>query len=223
MILAIRIQAQDGTLHDVTLPKSWLVRLLPKIDILRSTARQLSRLYKNNMGELLEQIYSGDGACQYGSSAAVVHCIDIYDSVLAFRGSGTVYFAASEQEHILREGVRASALLCRYLRSFIDRCKNLCLCELPIRVRSLSTIDCTTPGGYNTRSFELRNDITRAITAVRKPGRTYSSLIDEYVACKRKHPRGTRTDFDVATSMQDIGITSPRQFGTLRRVRRWTR
>ena len=47
--------------------------------------------------------------------------------------------------------------------------------------RAYPALKVTTLGGYNLRSFQLRNDITRAISAVRKPGRTYNSLIDEYV------------------------------------------
>lgn len=109
MILAIRIQSQEGSLHDVTLPKSWLVRLLPKLENLRSKDRQLSRLYKNNMGDLLEQIYSGDRACQYGSFPTLTHGIEVDHSLPALRGSGTFYSAAPNQEHILCEDVRPSS------------------------------------------------------------------------------------------------------------------
>ena len=61
LILTIR-QQSSGTLHDVTLPKSWLESLVPDAKTLQSKGRQLWSMYKKNMGDLLEQIYTGTDA-----------------------------------------------------------------------------------------------------------------------------------------------------------------
>ena len=61
MIVTIRLRS--GTLHDVTMPKSWLLRVIPKCEALRSKDTRLSTLYKMHLRELLERIYTGDNAC----------------------------------------------------------------------------------------------------------------------------------------------------------------
>lgn len=58
IIIASRIRS-TGNLHDVTLPKSWLSRLSPTIDVLRTMNTQLERQYKTQIIELLEPIYTG--------------------------------------------------------------------------------------------------------------------------------------------------------------------
>ncbi|KAI0716097.1 hypothetical protein C8T65DRAFT_606293 [Cerioporus squamosus] len=131
LILTIR-QQSSSSLHDVTLPKSWLSTLVPDAKALQSKERQLSTLYKKNMGDLLEQIYSGTDAA-----------------------------------HLLFESRDLSSLGHQVRNIFFARiCRNLCL------------------WGYNLRSWELRNDISRAIGLVRKPGRNYNALIEEYVTAR---------------------------------------
>ena len=62
LVLATRLR--NGTLHDVTLPKSWLMRTVPQCESLGSRDTQLSKLYTKYMADFLEQIYSGIGASE---------------------------------------------------------------------------------------------------------------------------------------------------------------
>ena len=62
MIFAFRLHKFREPLHDVTLPKSWLLRNISRYDSLRSRTIELSWSYLRNMGALLEQIYSGVNA-----------------------------------------------------------------------------------------------------------------------------------------------------------------
>ncbi|KAI0757678.1 hypothetical protein C8Q80DRAFT_1134850 [Daedaleopsis nitida] len=131
MIFTIRLLGH-GSIDDITLPKSWLTRLLPHTETFRSKRKQLSLIFKKHIGGLLEQIYSGVGA-----------------------------------GYLLFENRDLSTLKHQIRNIFFARiCKNFCL------------------WGYNLRSWDLRNDITRAIGAVRQPGRSYSPLIEEYVNAK---------------------------------------
>ncbi|KAI1785582.1 hypothetical protein LXA43DRAFT_1185708 [Ganoderma leucocontextum] len=57
LILASRIRA-TGILHDVTLPKSWISRLSSTIEVLRTRDTQLVRIYKAQIIQLLEPIYT---------------------------------------------------------------------------------------------------------------------------------------------------------------------
>ncbi|KAH9855762.1 hypothetical protein C2E23DRAFT_548924 [Lenzites betulinus] len=57
-LISMRLQKRE-TLHNLTLPKSWLVRLIPRGESLRARETQLSRMFKKNMGDLLEQVYTG--------------------------------------------------------------------------------------------------------------------------------------------------------------------
>lgn len=61
MIIADRLR-NGQTLHAITLPKSWLARLIPDAEALRSQEIQLALLYKSHMAELLEQVYTGVNA-----------------------------------------------------------------------------------------------------------------------------------------------------------------
>ncbi|KAI0757675.1 hypothetical protein C8Q80DRAFT_1134839, partial [Daedaleopsis nitida] len=173
MVLAIRLQGSQGTLHDVTLPKSWLTRLLPKIESLRSKHRSLSFTYKKNLADLLEQIYSGVGA-----------------------------------EYLLFEGRELPKIRHQIRNIFFARiCKNLCL------------------WGYNLRSWELRNDLTRAIGSVRQAGRSYSALIDEYVNARSWDSLARTVRHSVKGSVLDEMIqlrhgSKPVQKGSLPNVRR---
>lgn len=72
LILTIR-QQSSGTLHDITLPKSWLEGLVPDAKVLQSKERQLSSMYKMNMGDLLEQIYTGNDACKLTAPSLSYH------------------------------------------------------------------------------------------------------------------------------------------------------
>ena len=60
MIFAIRLRNANNTLHDIMLPKSWLLRLVPQCNILRTRVTLLSIVYIRNMRDLLEQVYTGD-------------------------------------------------------------------------------------------------------------------------------------------------------------------
>lgn len=75
MIFTFRLQGH-GTLHDITLPKSWLMRLLPHAEILRTKGKELSFIYKKHIGGLLEQIYSGVGAGESYSICEAYNEID---------------------------------------------------------------------------------------------------------------------------------------------------
>ncbi|KAI0762352.1 hypothetical protein C8Q74DRAFT_1336826 [Fomes fomentarius] len=60
LILATRGRNRSAvTLNNVTLPKSWILRLAPHFHALPFKDFNLSFLYLRNMGELLERIYSG--------------------------------------------------------------------------------------------------------------------------------------------------------------------
>ncbi len=188
LILTIR-QQSSSTLHDVTLPKSWLSRVVPDAKALQSKERQLSSLYKKNMGDLLEQIYTGtDAGKSIGAriSRTITNLTDFFAySTSLVRESRPFQSRTSSEEHLLRSHV------CCHCTSEDDthtdhrpmyRCRNLCLCKsqnsaVSSRVQSFVHVVCA--GGYNLRSWELRNDISRAIGLVRKPGRTYNALIEE--------------------------------------------
>ncbi|CDO74781.1 hypothetical protein BN946_scf185001.g29 [Trametes cinnabarina] len=120
-LLCIRGRATTGTLHNLTLPKSWLMCLVPNYATLMTRDSELWWQFKTHLKDLLEQIYEG---CPW----------------------------------LLYEG------------------------------------------GYNLRSFELRNDIHRAISLVRQPGRTFHPLIDKYAGlrftlfCKKAHPATSVSD-----------------------------
>ncbi|KAH9919767.1 uncharacterized protein BXZ73DRAFT_104875 [Epithele typhae] len=59
LIISTRLQS-TATLHNVTLPKSWLFKIMPRIEFLRTAETPMSKFYlRNLMAELLEQIYSG--------------------------------------------------------------------------------------------------------------------------------------------------------------------
>ena len=58
LCMAFRLRANGGNLHDVTLPKSWILRLLPNVTSLSTKDTQLSCLFKH-IGDLLEDIYAG--------------------------------------------------------------------------------------------------------------------------------------------------------------------
>ena len=61
LVIASSLQKR-GTLHEITLPRSWLLRVIPMADKLRSKETNLIELYVVPMAGLLEQIYSAD-AC----------------------------------------------------------------------------------------------------------------------------------------------------------------
>ncbi|KAH9919768.1 uncharacterized protein BXZ73DRAFT_104876 [Epithele typhae] len=62
LIISMRLQG-GGTLHDVTLPKSWLLKAMPYLDSVRIADTRMAQLYmKDHMGDLLEMIYSVVGA-----------------------------------------------------------------------------------------------------------------------------------------------------------------
>ncbi|KAM5542264.1 hypothetical protein V8D89_004137 [Ganoderma adspersum] len=131
LIMASRIRT-TGTLHDVTLPKSWISRLSPAIEALRKQDTQLVKMYKAQIIQLLEPIYTGQ-----------------------------------DLGHLLFEGRDLSSHgRCNRDMFFARICRNLCL------------------WGYNFRIFEVRNDIFRAISSIRRPNRTFSPLIEGYVNAK---------------------------------------
>ncbi|KAI0641201.1 hypothetical protein C8Q79DRAFT_992409 [Trametes meyenii] len=57
-LVALRLR-RDGGLHGLTLPKSWTLRLLPNAETLATQNTQLWTMFKNHIGSLLEDIYSG--------------------------------------------------------------------------------------------------------------------------------------------------------------------
>ncbi|KAI9068145.1 hypothetical protein FKP32DRAFT_1672451 [Trametes sanguinea] len=59
LIISIRGRATNGTLHDLTLPKSWLTRLIPQYSSLIARDNQLQRLFHKHFGELLGQVHDG--------------------------------------------------------------------------------------------------------------------------------------------------------------------
>lgn len=60
---------EHSTLHGVTLPRSWLVRLTRKLENPGSWDIELHRCYLEPLGELLGQLYTGNHAgnliCEY--------------------------------------------------------------------------------------------------------------------------------------------------------------
>ncbi|KAI0369978.1 hypothetical protein BV20DRAFT_945276 [Pilatotrama ljubarskyi] len=127
MLVTRRLKKNEGGLHNLTLPKSWLMRIIPGLESLRSRDTQLSFLFKKHLGGLLEQIYDGTPWLLYDGREL---------STLGFPVRN-VFFA------------RVCMIFCLW--------------------------------GYNISSWELRNDIVRALASVRKPGRTFHPLIDKYV------------------------------------------
>ncbi|TBU21885.1 hypothetical protein BD311DRAFT_811916 [Dichomitus squalens] len=61
LLIASRLRA-TATLHDLTLPKSWLLRLSPNIEALRIKDTQLVNIYQTQITQLLEPIYTGQDA-----------------------------------------------------------------------------------------------------------------------------------------------------------------
>lgn len=57
--MCLHSMSTGGALHDLTLPKSWITRLLQDVEALRSKDVQLVFVYTKHMGDLLEQIYTG--------------------------------------------------------------------------------------------------------------------------------------------------------------------
>lgn len=47
-----------ATLHDITMPRSWLLRLLPTLHALAGKSTNLFELYVEPMAMLLERIYT---------------------------------------------------------------------------------------------------------------------------------------------------------------------
>ncbi|EJF58549.1 hypothetical protein DICSQDRAFT_172899 [Dichomitus squalens LYAD-421 SS1] len=133
LLIASRLRA-TATLHDLTLPKSWLLRLSPNIEALRIKDTQLVNIYQTQITQLLEPIYTGQDA-----------------AYLFFEGRDL-----STVSHQIR------ALF------FARICRNLCL------------------WGYNTRTsvHTVRNSIWQAIAAIRRPGRVFNPIVEEYVAAK---------------------------------------
>ncbi|GBE78672.1 predicted protein [Sparassis crispa] len=128
LVISTRYQ-QTGTLHEVTLPRSWLMSLARGFKRHGERQTNLLSLYIKPMADLLEQIYTGSNADHL-----------LFES----RDFGSLGFAV-RQVFILRI------------------CKNLCLL------------------GYNVRNEELRRNIVRCITSIRKPGRQFSFMLDAYV------------------------------------------
>ncbi|KAH9931251.1 uncharacterized protein B0H18DRAFT_929734 [Fomitopsis serialis] len=69
LIVASRLNGAN-TLHDLTMPRSWLQRVLPSAHQLRDKSTRLVYLYMEPMANLLEQIYTQDNAGHllFGSS-----------------------------------------------------------------------------------------------------------------------------------------------------------
>ncbi|KAL7285962.1 hypothetical protein ACG7TL_001077 [Trametes sanguinea] len=129
-LLAIRGRATDGKLHGLTLPKSWLMRLLPHFNALHGRDTGLSWQFPRHLQDLLEQVYTG---CSW----------------------------------LLYDGRELSRLGFPVRNVFFARiCQIFCL------------------WGYNLRSWKLRNEISRAISNLRQPGRTFHPMIDKYVSCR---------------------------------------
>ena len=61
LLIASRLKAK-GDLHDMTLPKSWLLRLSPSIRVLCTKDTELVKIYKKQISSLLEPLYTGQGA-----------------------------------------------------------------------------------------------------------------------------------------------------------------
>ncbi|PIL29959.1 hypothetical protein GSI_07870 [Ganoderma sinense ZZ0214-1] len=130
-ILASRMRS-TGNLNDVTLPKSWISHLSPTIEALCTRDTQLVKIYKVQIIQLLEPIYTGE-----------------------------------DVGHLLFEGRELSSHGHRIRSMFFARiCRNLCL------------------WGYNYRIISVCNGILNGITSVRKPGRIFSPLIEQYVDAK---------------------------------------
>ncbi|KAI0327262.1 hypothetical protein GY45DRAFT_1428013 [Cubamyces sp. BRFM 1775] len=62
LCMAFRLRANGGNLHDVTLPKSWILRLLPSVASLSTKDTRVSLLFKKHIADLLEDIYAGKAA-----------------------------------------------------------------------------------------------------------------------------------------------------------------
>ncbi|TBU23105.1 hypothetical protein BD311DRAFT_674657 [Dichomitus squalens] len=61
LLAASRLRA-TGNLHGLMLPKSWLLRLVAIAEVLRVKDTQLVKIYKSKISELLEPLYTGQGA-----------------------------------------------------------------------------------------------------------------------------------------------------------------
>lgn len=75
-LVAIRLQKRQ-TLHNLTLPMSWLMRLFPQIKSWQARDTQLSFMFKKNMGEFLEQVYSGACECQFSCHDWLIKLSDL--------------------------------------------------------------------------------------------------------------------------------------------------
>ena len=61
MVVAKRLQSR-GNLHDITLPKSWIIRLVQDVEKIAHKDTELAVEYERHIGDLLEQVYSGADA-----------------------------------------------------------------------------------------------------------------------------------------------------------------
>ena len=73
LVLATRNRSRETVnLHNVTLPKSWVLPLAPQFHVLPQKELNLSFLYPRSIGELLERVYVGAadaGTCPYNRPA----------------------------------------------------------------------------------------------------------------------------------------------------------
>lgn len=64
MLIAINMRTK-GTLHDLTLPRSWLAQTLQGIDRLSDMQTDRSLEYVNRIGRLLQEVYTGQDAGRF--------------------------------------------------------------------------------------------------------------------------------------------------------------
>lgn len=132
LIVASRIRT-TGTLHDVTLPKSWISRLSPTIEALRKRDIQLVKIYRAQIIQLLEPIYTGQ---DLGSSEPrlVLHkLISSWVSQGTFSSKAVIYQVTAIVTGICfsRECEHNHPTRNMSLRRIDDSlsCRNLCLCR----------------------------------------------------------------------------------------------
>ena len=63
MLISLYLR-NKGSLHGLTLPKSWLVRLLQDADQLATMRSDKSGKYIARMSQLLRSVCTGDNACE---------------------------------------------------------------------------------------------------------------------------------------------------------------
>ncbi|OCH88979.1 hypothetical protein OBBRIDRAFT_757238 [Obba rivulosa] len=173
LVISKRLQ-NNSSLHDVTLPRSWLMALGEDLARLRHKESKLFYMLVDPMTTLLEQIYTGEYA-----------------------------------DHLLFEKRNLASLGYPIRNAFIARiCKSLCIL------------------GYNMPSILLRDNIGKAVTSIRKPGRTFPPLISDYVLARhwsdlartaRQSCAGSTLDEMI--QLHDAAKTNPNQ-PTLPHVRR---